>query len=401
MDGKSKQLVYLGSVTLLWLAVACGNVGQQPLTPTNSEPTSDGKVPQLGAQVPSAEPNANRASSPVPRPTTEPVCRDFAETTYRVCDYFLTWWEQGGGLQRFGLPISEAIYEAPEEGGDMLLVQYFERHIIQLRPPQPNQSPATGYYPVDLDLGTQVYKRKYPTGAPGQVPNKTQPSILFGPQNKGPWLGGPFHNFWANPPDQKFMDGGEWFGSPISDEFLERNEIDGKSYIVQYFERAALEYHPENIPPDDVQFAPLGLLQFRYRYPNGTPNQATPTPRPYVTPAPGFGCWTRDQLPPSNPAPGISLQQAEDYARKHFATIGVSMGGGEALGPLIYSKHVSVDITGPDSDYQLFEDAWMMYFRLGPEPKDAMSPSYSYGIYVDSDTGELLPGCEWTVSAVS
>jgi hypothetical protein len=36
------------------------------------------------------------------------------------------------------------------------------------------------------------------------------------------------------------------FGYPISEEFSELNSTDNKTYLVQYFERARLEYHPEN-----------------------------------------------------------------------------------------------------------------------------------------------------------
>src|SRR4051812_27305206 len=35
-------------------------------------------------------------------------------------------------------------------------------------------------------------------------------------------------------------------GFPISEEFPEISETDGKSYVVQYFERAVFEHHPEN-----------------------------------------------------------------------------------------------------------------------------------------------------------
>jgi hypothetical protein len=44
---------------------------------------------------------------------------------------------------------------------------------------------------------------------------------------------------------------------------LEVNELDGKVYAVQYFERAVFEYHPENQPPYDVLLSHLGT--FRYR----------------------------------------------------------------------------------------------------------------------------------------
>jgi hypothetical protein len=37
------------------------------------------------------------------------------------------------------------------------------------------------------------------------------------------------------------------FGYPISQPFLELSKDDGKTYLVQYFQRARLEYHPENM----------------------------------------------------------------------------------------------------------------------------------------------------------
>src|SRR5690348_8246495 len=38
-------------------------------------------------------------------------------------------------------------------------------------------------------------------------------------------------------------------GYPISGEVKEISDVDGKTYTVQYFERAVFEYHPENKPP--------------------------------------------------------------------------------------------------------------------------------------------------------
>lgn len=47
------------------------------------------------------------------------------------------------------------------------------------------------------------------------------------------------------------------FGYPISDEFAQTLE-DGNTYIVQYFERARLEAHPENAAPYDVLLGQFG-----------------------------------------------------------------------------------------------------------------------------------------------
>jgi hypothetical protein len=58
-------------------------------------------------------------------------------------------------------------------------------------------------------------------------------------------------------------------GLPLTQEFLERNPTDGKTYTVQYFERARFEYHPEHDPPYDVLLGLLGREQFLAKYPEG------------------------------------------------------------------------------------------------------------------------------------
>ena len=35
------------------------------------------------------------------------------------------------------------------------------------------------------------------------------------------------------------------FGLPLAQPFMERNKADGRTYLVQYFERQRFEYHPE------------------------------------------------------------------------------------------------------------------------------------------------------------
>ena len=56
-------------------------------------------------------------------------------------------------------------------------------------------------------------------------------------------------------------------GFPISEPFVEKSEVDGKWYIVQYFERAVFEYHPENPQPNDVLLSLLGSFAYNRRYP--------------------------------------------------------------------------------------------------------------------------------------
>jgi len=74
-------------------------------------------------------------------------------------------------------------------------------------------------------------------------------------------------------------------GFPLSGQFTEVSDLNGKTYTVQYFERAVFELHPENQAPNDVLLSQLGTFQFKRKYPNGEPvGGATPTPRPAPQP---------------------------------------------------------------------------------------------------------------------
>ena len=48
-------------------------------------------------------------------------------------------------------------------------------------------------------------------------------------------------------------------GYPLTDERMETLE-DGKPYLVQWFERVRMEYHPENAPPNDVLLGQFGRI---------------------------------------------------------------------------------------------------------------------------------------------
>src|SRR5690242_17438513 len=62
-------------------------------------------------------------------------------------------------------------------------------------------------------------------------------------------------------------------GLPISEEMGEISPTDGKTYTVQYFERAEFEYHPEHQPPGDMLLSLLGVFLYQQRYPSGAPGQ--------------------------------------------------------------------------------------------------------------------------------
>jgi hypothetical protein len=59
----------------------------------------------------------------------------------------------------------------------------------------------------------------------------------------------------------------------------EVSDTDGKTYTVQYFERAVFEAHPEFAPPNDVLLSLLGVFLYQRKYPSGAPGQ-TPNAEP-------------------------------------------------------------------------------------------------------------------------
>jgi hypothetical protein len=170
----------------------------------------------------------------------------------------MRYWSSNGGLAQFGYPISGEMQEASDADGKTYTVQYFERAVFELHPE--NQAP----YDVLLTLlGSMQYAQKYPNGAPGQVPNAAPGSMLF--PETGKRIGGMFLEYW------KANGGLVRQGYPISDEFKEVSPVDGKTYTVQYFERAVFEYHPENRPPYQVLLSPLGTFRYDARHGSGQP----------------------------------------------------------------------------------------------------------------------------------
>lgn len=79
-------------------------------------------------------------------------------------------------------------------------------------------------------------------------------------------------------------------GYPITPEFYETSDVDGKTYLVQYFERAVFEYHPDANPAYHVQLSLLGS-QFYKKYPGGAPGE-----QPNITPGSIFFPQTQKRL---------------------------------------------------------------------------------------------------------
>jgi hypothetical protein len=161
----------------------------------------------------------------------------FTQTNHCIQGRFLTYWQAHGGLAINGYPLSDEFQEKLEDGKPYT-VQYFERVRMEYHP-----EAADPQYQVLLgQFGRRIHPADPPTSpAPG--------TRYFA--NTGHNLGGSFERYWE-------ANGGlPQFGYPITDEFKEQLE-DGKTYTVQYTERARFEYHPENAPPNDVLLGQFG-----------------------------------------------------------------------------------------------------------------------------------------------
>jgi hypothetical protein len=68
--------------------------------------------------------------------TPQAGCRFFEITGYNLCGKFLSYWENNGGLERFGYPITGVSRErlTTEFPGTELEIQYFERRRMELHP---------------------------------------------------------------------------------------------------------------------------------------------------------------------------------------------------------------------------------------------------------------------------
>jgi hypothetical protein len=79
-------------------------------------------------------------------------CRFFPETRHSVCHAFLDFWQTNGGMEVFGLPLTEERTEVIE--GRALTVQYFERARFEFHP----ELIGTGDEVLLSDLGRQILR---------------------------------------------------------------------------------------------------------------------------------------------------------------------------------------------------------------------------------------------------
>lgn len=172
----------------------------------------------------------------------------FAQTAHAILPVFYEYWKAKGGLAQFGYPKTEPFHEVNSDG-NIYLVQYFERNRFEYHP----ENTGTPYT-VLLGLIGNHYAERAKQLQPGLFVRQngdTEPGQLYFAET-GHTLRNAFKRHWLD------TGGLAQYGFPVSEEFYEVNPDDGKTYVVQYFERARFEWHPEHIgTPYEVL---LGLL---------------------------------------------------------------------------------------------------------------------------------------------
>jgi hypothetical protein len=187
------------------------------------------------------------------------TCRTFPETGKTVCGRFLEYWDNNGGLAQQGYPISGEFEERSDINGTTYTVQYFERAVFEHHPE--NRPP----YDVLLSmLGRLELEANYPNGAP-QIPPQMNPGASITFPETGRMVSGAFLRYWQE------HGGLAQQGYPISSPMPEVVMPNSEPLLVQYFERARFELHPETGAVPSVLLSRLGAEHFESHYPNGEP----------------------------------------------------------------------------------------------------------------------------------
>ncbi len=173
--------------------------------------------------------------------------RFFTETGHNVSNAFKAYFDAGGGVVRFGLPLTEEFTERNATDDKMYAIQYFERARFEY-----NSTAAK----VQLgQIGTETHiVRGKPGGAPLEpAPTNLPPDKQFFPETKHA-VAGAFKAFWEQ------RGGLAQFGYPVGEEVSEGDKT------VQYFQRTRFEFNPAGTTMDErVQIALLGTEILRSR----------------------------------------------------------------------------------------------------------------------------------------
>ncbi len=254
---------------------------------------------RLGSLVPSAilliwlAFGGHSAAAPLPQPVT-PAC--FPETGYCTGGRIYEVWAHGGGLMVFGFPITGLQEELIE--GQSVKVQWFERARLELHP--------ENAYPYDVLVGRIGADLMSKGVGPRTLANTSLAGTCRSFAETGQQVCGEFLGAWLygglnldGDPTVTDLESLALYGLPLSPARTERL-ADGQPYVVQWFERARFELHPQ---PDGASHVLRGLLGRELAPlavdPPGTPwtDPYAPPPQPYAPPSPPVPAGLAPQTP--------------------------------------------------------------------------------------------------------
>jgi hypothetical protein len=174
----------------------------------------------------------------------------FPSTAHTLAAPFRAFWDAHGGADGLGLPETEAYWERDATG--LHQVQAFERMVVRHYPRLAGQP---GEWRLD-PLGSQMM------GGLHRTTEAWQPVAAFDTTDRQRYFPETRHGVYGAFYRQWQATGGlQWWGYPISEPLYEASPLTGVTYLTQYFERARLEYHPENKgTPAEIRANRLGLL---------------------------------------------------------------------------------------------------------------------------------------------
>ncbi|MEM7344561.1 MAG: hypothetical protein AAF485_09985 [Chloroflexota bacterium] len=170
----------------------------------------------------------------------DPQTHYFEETGYTVSDDFLYFFEQYGGVDSLGQPISDVMIVSGWQ------VQYFENGRLEYHP---ENEPA---YRITVGWLGELLNRRQPPIPPDQIPGSNQVDSRYFSET-GHTLSGDFLNYYEK------QGGSVRFGLPISESFF----LNG--YLVQDFQSARFFWVPDQHPRvrleniGDVHLQEIGL----------------------------------------------------------------------------------------------------------------------------------------------
>ena len=170
------------------------------------------------------------------QPTNE-GCTYFTETDHYVCDEFLEFFETRGELGIFGYPLTEA-FDDPTRG---MRVQYFQRVRMEFHPYNPEP------YQVQLGLLGDELGYLFPPPNPPLGPAFNNSLRHYFPET-GHIVSHSFLRYFRE------HGGLDIFGYPRS-EFMDEDGL-----VVQYFQRAKMEWHPDEFSGAQIRLTDLGEI---------------------------------------------------------------------------------------------------------------------------------------------